>query len=374
MRVLNIITGLNTGGAENMLLRLSGGLASSGVRSSVVSLLQPGPLAPHIEALGVPVHSLGMRRGVPSPAALVRLVRIIRREKPDAVLSWLYHADLMAAVATRLAGGVPLAWNLRCSYMDFSQYRRTTAWTVRLCALLSRLPEAVISNSTEAIRFHETLGYRPRRTEVIPNGFDTDRFRPDPDARRRLRASVGAGKDDIVVGLAGRYDAMKDHATFMSAAGVALKRNPALRFVLCGDGVTTDNTELLGLIDRAGVGERTHLFGRVEDMPGFIAGLDMLVLSSKGEAFSNVLSEALCCEVPCVSTDVGESRAIIGESGLLCPPENPEALAESLLSMAAMPSGTRRDMGQRGRERMVRDYALPSITDRYVRFFQSLRK
>lgn len=374
MRVLNIITGLNTGGAETMLLKLSGGFADAGYESGVVSLLEPGPIGPRIEALGIPVFSLGMKRGLPSARSLGRLVQILRSRRPDVVMSWLYHADLMALVATRLVGGIPLVWNLRCSYMDFSRYRRTTAWTVRLCSLLSRFPDAVMSNSAEAIRFHSSIGYRPRRTEIIPNGFDTDRFRPDAEAAARLRARLDAAEGDFIVGMAGRFDYMKDHATFFKAAGLAHERNRSLRFVLCGDDVCPENGELQAMIRDAGLGGRVHLFGRVEDMPGFMAGLDALALSSRGEAFPNVIGEALCCEVPCVSTEVGDAAAIVGSSGYLCPAEAPEALADRLVQLAGLQKEERREMGRAGRRSMIERYSIGAISARYMRLLNSLRK
>lgn len=374
MRILNVITGLNTGGAETMLLKLCGGLRAKGADVEVVSLLEPGTVGRRIAETGVPVVGLGMRRGVPSPGALASLIALLRRRRPHIVLSWLYHADLLAFAATRFAPRSALVWNLRCSYMNLAEYRRTTGLTVRACAAFSRFPDAVMANSDEAIRFHESLGYRPRRTQVVPNGFDTERFRPDAEARRALRERVGAAEDDFLVGLAGRHDPMKDHATFLDAAGRAMAENPRLRFALCGTGVDEDNRNLAERIRTAGLGDRVHLLGRLDDMPGFMAGLDLLALSSVGESFPNVLGEAMACGVPCVSTDVGDAAAIIGDTGSVVPPRDPQALARALLNVSRMSRESLRNAGSAARLRVEQEYGLESVTEKYLSFLRQLRK
>ena len=374
MRILNVITGLNTGGAETMLLKLCGGLRAKGADVGVVSLLEPGTVGRRIAETGVPVEGLGMRRGVPSPGALFSLVSKLRRNRPDVVLSWLYHADLLAFAATRFVPRTALVWNLRCSYMNLAEYRRTTGLTVRTCAALSRFPDAVMANSEEAIRFHETLGYRPRRTQVIPNGFDLELFRPDAEARRAFREKLGVAEDDLLVGLAGRFDPMKDHATFLAGAGIALKGNPRLRFALCGTGVDEGNAELMGLVRATGAAERMHLLGRQDDMPGFMAGLDLLTLSSIGESFPNVLGEAMACGVPCVSTDVGDAASILGDTGTIVPPADPEALARAMVELSLMSPDSRAELGDSARARVERNYGLESVTRKYISFLEQLRK
>jgi glycosyltransferase involved in cell wall biosynthesis len=298
----------------------------------------------------------------------------MQREKPDVVLSWLYHADLIALIANRLSGHLPLVWNLRCSYMDFAAYPKTTAMTVKTCARLSALPDAVIANSAEALQSHRHLGYRPRKTAVIPNGFDTARFRPDADAALRLRNLVGANEDDSIVGMVGRYDHMKDHATFLKAAAHALGRWPSLRFVLCGEGVDWNNDELASLIRRHGIANRVWLFGRQQDMPSFMAGLDMLVLSSRGESFPNVLGEAMACAVPCITTDVGAAAGIVADTGFVCRVGDAECLSRGMLRLVSYVAAERERIGRRARKRVQEHYDISTVADQYLSFLNSVRK
>src|SRR5262249_13038588 len=168
IKLRHVITGLNTGGAEMMLYKLLSAVDRSVYRCEVVSLLEPGPVAARIRALGIPVRSLGMRRGVPSPAGVLRLARWLQQDPPDVVQTWMYHAELVGGLATRLAGAAPVAWNIRQSTLDPRGNKRSTIWTARLCASLSRwLPTRIVCCSEASARVHAALGYAAGRMIVI---------------------------------------------------------------------------------------------------------------------------------------------------------------------------------------------------------------
>jgi glycosyltransferase involved in cell wall biosynthesis len=376
MKILHLITALETGGAETMLAKLLESMDSSLYQPVVVSMIKPGLLGERILASGAELLDLGMSRGVPSPLALVRLVSLLHDQHPDVVQTWLYHADLLGLAAARTAfplGRRPaVAWNLRCSFMDFSQYRRSTAWTVRLCARLSGLPDAVAANSRAAVDRHISLGYSPRRFEVIPNGFDAGLFRPQPDAPARLRRELGVAPESPLVGMAARFDPMKDHRTFVRAAGIVAEQRPDAHFVCCGQGVDPENEQLARWAKQARLDGRLHLLGQRRDVERFLAGLDLCASSSQGESFPNVLGEALCCGVPCVATDVGDTAAIVGRSGEIVRPGDPDGLARAMLRLLDLPAAERFRLGCEGRMRMIRDYSLEAMAARYARLYDSL--
>ncbi|WP_462326645.1 glycosyltransferase [Desulfobaculum sp.] len=407
MKVVHIITGLGVGGAETSLARLAPRLARRGVVQQVVSLLPPGPLAAPLEAAGVPVASLHLRRGVPSPAALWRLVRLLRRENPDVVQTWLYHADLLGLVAAGLARRGRVVWNIRCADMDLSRYARTTAWTVAACARLSGRPAAVVTNSGRAAWYHtHKLGYRPRRVEVIPNGFDGEVFRPEspptplpshpsehspehplgqpqnghpetpqdhgpaPGARRQRKA-WGIAPEAFVIGMAARFDPMKGHDVLAQALG-RLGPESGVVCVLCGEGMEASNSELAALLGSAGASGMVRLVGRQEDMPGFYTALDVAVTASHTESFPNAVGEAMACGVPCVVTDVGDAAEIVADTGLVVPPGAPDELARAILAMRDMPRQERQRRGAVARERVLLCYGVDVMTEKYMRLYQSL--
>lgn len=376
MRVLHLITFLDADGAGSMLARLLAELDPAAYEPLVVAMLPPGPMGERIRALDADLLDLDMRKGRPTPLALHKLVAVLHEWHPDVVQTWQHHADLLGLAAARLAfplGRRPaVAWNLRSAFSDLSRLDRSEAWTVRLCARLSGLPEVVVANSRAAVDRHIALGYRPRRFEIIPNGFDAGLFQPRASAPATLRRELGVSPESPLVGLAARFDPAKNQRGFLRAAGLVAKRLPETHFVCCGRDATPENAELTRWGEEAGLGGRLHLLGQREDMERFLAGLDLCVSASLEESFPNVLGEALCCGVPCVATDVGDSAALVGQDGAVAPPGDEQALARAMLRMLSLPATERMRMGGEGRMRMIRDYALESVVARYARLYDSL--
>lgn len=368
--ICHIITGLNTGGAERMLTRLVGADAGGGGRHMVVSLMDEGVFGKEIRAKGVELYTLGMRRGVPSPHALWRLVQLVRREKPDVLMTWLYHADLLGFVAGRLAGIKRMYWNLRCSDMTKANQSILSRLLMWLLARLSLFPTVVLANSEAGKRHHQSLGYHPKKWRVISNGVNLDQFHPDPDAAVALHARLGLSDDAVLVGHLARFHPMKDHATLLKAAAAVLKSNPEAHFVLVGRDVDTHNTTLSELVQNTGHAERIHLLGDRRDVPQLLAGLDLLTVSSAyGEGAPNVIIEAMACAVPCVVTDVGDAALIIDGAGRVVQPRDPAALAEAIAHFLNLPSAERGALGQKARARAVEHYDINSVIKRYQTLF-----
>lgn len=375
MRILHVITGLNVGGAETMLYRLASNMDRSRFETRVVSLLEPGPMGTKLAEASIPVDTLGMRRGVPTPGGLWKLVRLIRDFRPDVIQTWLYHADLAGLVAARLAfpfgGGPGVVWNIRCSFMALEEYRRMTGVTLRACTALSRLPDVVLTNSREARRFHREVGYRAKRFEVIPNGFDLDVYRPDKAAGKAVRQELSIGSEQVVIGQVARFDVMKDHETMVRAAADVVREHDAV-FLFAGNGLDHDNLDLLDWMKRYGLPpERTRLLGQRHDVPQLMAALDIHVSSSAfGEGFPTVVGEAMACGVPGVVTDVGDSARLVGETGRVVPPADPDALAAAMAELASISPAQRSELGRSARKRIEERYSLPSIVRRYGALYE----
>jgi glycosyltransferase involved in cell wall biosynthesis len=368
MVILHLITGLDTGGAEGMLTRLVTRTDRSRFRSVVVSMTDTGTLGPVIAGAGIPVEALGIRRGTIDPRGVTRLIRLLRRAQPDIVQTWLYHADLLGLIAARLGYAPHLAWNIRCSDMAGPSVVR---------AILSRcstLPETVVINSFAGRRFHEGIGYHPRRWECIPNGYDTALLRPDETARLRLRAALGIAPSAIVIGMPARYHPMKDHASFLAAAR-QMADSPDIVFVLLGSGIEPVNRDLVRAIEVQGLMPRLRLLGERADMHAVYPALDIVTLSSAfGEGFPNVLAEAMACGVPCVATDSGDAAEILGEFGIIVPPRDPQALAEGWRRMIGLGADGRRALGLRARARIVENYDLDQIVSRFEALYCDIAK
>jgi glycosyltransferase involved in cell wall biosynthesis len=377
INVAHVITGLDTGGAEMMLLKLVSGIDSRSFHSSVISLTDVGPVGERIRSLGVPVCSMGMRRDVPDVWALLRLMRRLRNEAPQVVQTWMYHADLVGGVAARLARrSIAIAWNVQAGHLVGSPVRRRTLSIVRTCARLSRwVPDRIVCCGDMVRRMHRESGYADSKIEVIPNGTETAVFKPDPVARASFRRELGAEDRDVVVGIPARFDPMKDHRTFIEAAGMLLAERPEARFVLCGDNMTEQNTTLNEWLGAARVRARCHLLGRRDDMPRVYAGLDVASLSSAyGEGCPNAIGEAMACGVPCVVTDVGDCRHLVGETGGVVPVRSPALLAAAWRELVDGGPLAREALGHAARRRIERHYDIATIVRRYEGLYRDLAR
>ena len=374
MKVTHVITGLNTGGAETMLYRLLLHTDRAAYEPEVISMTDIGAIGEKIRALGVPVRALGMRRGVPNPLGVLRLARWLSRYHPDVVQSWMYQADLVSGLAARLAGGVPVAWGIHNAYLDPRSVKRIKRWTVLACSWSSGwLPSRIVCCSEAAREVHAQLGYPEKKMLVIPNGSDLAAFRPDPEARPSVCKELGLRVETPLIGLVARFDLPKDHRTFVRAAGLLHTRMPAAHFVLCGDGITWENPRLTEWIDAAGVRSCCHLLGRRVDVPRLSAALDVATSSSSfSEAWPLAVGEAMACGVPCAVTDLGDSAVIVGDTGRVVPPKDPQALADAWHELLTLDPDERASLGQAARRRMEEHFDLLDAVVRYEKLYEEL--
>ena len=372
LRVVHVISGLELGGAETMLYRLIRASDQSAFQSEVVSMTTRGPVGEWIEALGIPVHALRMKRGLPTPWHLLPLIRRLRQAKPEVVQTWMYHADLFGGVAGRLAGRLPVVWGIHHTRLERQTTPANTLWTARVNARLSHwIPRRIVCCSEATRRVHAQMGYATEKMVVIPNGIDLERFGPNPEARLSVRAELGLDPEALLIGMVARFHPLKDHHNFVRAAQRLAEVSDA-RFLLCGEGILPENAELSGWIEQAGLGGRFHLLGRREDTPRLFASLDISTLSSRSEAFPLVVGEAMASGVPCVVTDVGDAAEIVGTTGVVVAPRDLQALAEAWNKLIeAGPEGRAR-LGELARKRIAERYSLQATVTRYQDLYLSL--
>lgn len=375
MKIIHIVTGLEVGGAERMLHKLLSELSDSpNIDSYVISLLEEGPLADPIKRLGISVRTVGMKRGSIRPDKIWLLYRWICKIDPDITQTWMYHGNLLGGVVARLAGCPRVVWNIRNSNLDPQAEKRTTIWTMKACAFLSKsVPDHIITCATTAGRVHAEYGYDTGRMSVIPNGFQTDHFQPDKQARISVRDNLGLEPATPVVGMVARFHPQKDHEMFIRAGRYIRDRCPNVHFVLCGTDVTSKNEKLDALIKEKQLEDDFSLLGRRTDIARLMASFDVAALSSSfGEAFPNVVGEAMACGIPCVVTDVGDAASIVGDTGRVVQPQNEKAFAEACVDLLEMSSQERNQLGAHARERVIENYSLPAVADQYKSLYESM--
>jgi len=333
----------------------------------VVSLKNVGPIGKEIQINGTPTLPLQMIKGIPDPRGIVPFNKILQQFNPHIIQCWLYHANLFGIL---FKYKTKIMWNIRCSQVDMKSYGLIYRLTVKLGAFFSSFPLAVISNSITGKETHERLGYHPNKWEIVPNGFDTNLFRPDFDARKNLRSKLGIPLDAVVIGRVARYDPTKDYENFFKAAHMVLSKFPKTHFIVVGKGVRCSNADFMKSFGNK-LTDNIHLMGEVDDMFKIYASVDIVCSASFGEGFPNNIGEAMATGVPCVVTDVGDSARIVNGTGIVVPPKDPEALALALESLLNGGSDVIENLGKRARSRIDKYFNLESMTQKYEEIYQN---
>jgi glycosyltransferase involved in cell wall biosynthesis len=370
IRVCHIITDLDVAGAEMMLAQLARGMDPTRFKVKVVSLIEPGRMADELRAAGVDVETLNVIRGQPSLRGAARMIALLRRERPAIVQTWLYHADLLGLVGAWFAGRPKVVWNVRSTDMWVGPQTWFFHGLIKLLALLSPLPTAVVANSVAGMTKHQHIRYRPRRWIHIPNGVDTDRFRPRPEQRTALRQALDLPDGAPVIGMVARFHDMKDHATFLAAARIFLQQHPNAVFLLAGLGTDPGPSELTKRVVEAGLTGKVRGLGVRRDLENVYPAFDLMTLTSAyGEGCPNVLLEAMACGLPCVATDVGDCARIVGPAGRIVRPRDPPALAAA---WDGLMQSDRKELGDAARTRCGELFDIRGIVAAYERTYEEL--
>lgn len=369
MKLLHIITGLNDGGAEAVLYRLCA--CEKNNEHIVISLMDKGKYGPLLEEIGVQVYCLDMPAGKIRFAALIKLYKLIRQLKPDVVQTWMYHADLIGGVIARLAGVKNIVWGVHHTTLVKGESKRSTILIAKINALISSfIPRKIIYCAEKSRQVQQSIGFSPKAGHVVPNGYNIDDFKPDLDAGMAFRQEVGLADGEFLIGHVGRYHLFKDYPTLVNAVSLLTKEKRALKVVMVGGDLTTDNTQLKQLIKDNKCSEHITLLGRRNDITAVMNGFDLFVLSSVSEAFPNVLNEAMACGTPCITTDVGDAAVIVGDTGWVVPPKNPQALAKAMLETMEEKQNNPQAWQARKqacRERIVNNFSIEKMVEGYHR-------
>jgi glycosyltransferase involved in cell wall biosynthesis len=369
MRVVLFLDSLRPAGAQLQFGLLAEGLARSGHRVTLASLYPGGPCWERLSTQPwYQLHALFDRRGGSVAQRILqlhhaprRLAALLATVRADVLHSALHTSDLLAWRASRISGRVPIAWSIRTAHQRFPWKQRPA---YELCRLVSATVPLMIANSQAGLKDYQARGFRPRASVVIPNGIDSGNFRPDERARSRVRAEWSVPPDSPLIGIVGRLAPVKHHPAFLAAAAITARSHPAARFVCVGDGPSDYRARLAAQAAALGLHDRLTWAGARDDMSAVYNALDLLCLSSDAEGFPNVVAEAMASAVPCAAFEVGDVVEIVGECGTIVPPGDAQSLGEAIAAMLAQPREVRRQIGVRGRQRIVDRYSVDAMLTR----------
>ena len=327
MKITFLIRALNLGGAQSQMVLLAQELQKRGHEVSVIAFYD-GVHKQALLASGLAVHTL--KRGRWDVFGFLwRLVKLVRHQSPDVLYGYLATCNLLTSFLRLFTPKTKSVWGVRTANLKLEYYdwlaRRLGFLEVKLAGLAS----LIIVNSQAGQQHLIAQGVPAGKVVVIPNGIDGNRFYPDSRVREQTRAAWKIANDEILIGMVGRIDPIKEHHVFLLAAQKLSQAYPKVRFVCVGERVNQRyQASLSALTEELKLAQRVIWTGAQYDMLGVYNALDILTNASSSEGFSNVIGEAMSCGVPCVVTDVGDSALIVGETGVVVPANDATALME----------------------------------------------
>lgn len=362
MIVLHVITGLNDGGAEGALYRLCKNDKDNS--HFVVSLLSGGKYKDKFKLINIPTFFLKLDTTFGFFTSVFNFKLLLNEIKPNVIQTWLYHADFFGGIVAFIFGYRNIYWNIRNCNTSNKALKTTTRLVVYFNSILSHfIPKRIISVSQNASLHHIKIGFKKDIFVNIPNGYEiiTDDFNLDYlDSLRK--------KSSFLIGMVARYDPQKDHNNLLKSLVVLKDKKIDFHCLLVGTGIDYSNFYLVNEINKLELNSYIKLLGRRDDINNLMKILDLHVLSSLGEAFPNVLVEAMLNETLCVSTDVGDASYIIAEFGWIVNPECPNNLSSAILDAYNLFSNNRKDwekLRYSAKEYVVSRFSIQKMVNSY---------
>lgn len=367
MKVLHIITGLNDGGAEATLDRLC--RADKNNKHYIISMMDLGKYGLHLKESNISVDTLNMPQGKLTFKGLFKLYKLIKKNKPDAVQTWMYHADLVGGIIARFSGVKNISWGIHHSNLTPGDCKKSTILIAKLCSYLSYIiPRNIICCADYAAKVHAGIGYCQSKLKVIYNGYDLDLFYNSNINKNKIKKEFNIPDTTVLLGMVGRFHPFKDHENLIKSLNILKKQGYNFKCLLVGKGMECDNVGLISWLVNNNVKDNVILAGSRDDIPNVMNGLDIHLLSSSSEAFPNVLNEAMACGTPCVTTNVGDAATIVSKLGWVANIKKPDELAlkislaiDEMLDKPMLWRKRKKD----ARNRIITNYSLKIMLEKY---------
>lgn len=365
-RVLFVTSGLATGGAEVVLVDLMSQLEARGCTVSVINLKDRGSQYERISRMGVDVLQIDHSSVISSLMSIAKTIKGAKSFRPDVIQGWMYHGNLAASLLALVFAMKPY-WSIHHSVVNINFEKKSLQRLISLLKLLSCHPKGIHYCSSTSSKQHELLGFAAKKSFIVPNGVDIQKFTGNRLKGQELRAKLGLEEESIVVGHIARFHPMKDHLNFIEAAGRLTKMTSNVKFLMVGKGVDQKNSTIMQALSSSNLEDHFLLLGERLDIPDLMSTLNVFSTSSAwGEAFPIVLAEAMASGVPCVATDLGDCAWLIGETGIIVPPRDSDALSRAWQTIIQEGVEGREERGIRARDRIRNLFTLDVMADKFM--------
>lgn len=355
-----------------MLYKVLSNLNRNRFKPVVITLRNSRGYNTLIKNLNIPIINIGLTNNIFSFFKIFKLFFVLHRISPSVVHTWMYHADLLGGIVAYILKVPRIIWCVRHSDFSTSTVKYSTFLIMKTCSLISNfIPDKIVYCSKRAATIHEGFGYCKYKKKIIPNGFDLTSFCPSPFDRLKIRNELKIDHASIIIGQVGRYHPQKNHLGFLKSIHLLNNEFPHIHFLLVGSDITPANTQINNFLCENNLTSVVHLLGLRHDIPSVMAALDILVSpSTNGEAFPNVIGEAMSCGVPCVVTNVGDSVEIIGNTGFVADAFDSSDIAEKIIKLIKLQPTERLKLSNDARQRVILHYNISNVINLYESLYK----
>ncbi len=359
IKVLHIISNLQQGGAERQLIEL----VKKNKHHAICQLASGSIFDEDIIKHNILRFNLNIKKNIFSIFSLYKLYKIIKNYEPEIITTWMYHSSFLTVILRKviLSNKIPLVWCLRCSNMETQYYSKLLKYFILGCKYFSSCPNLIVNNSIDGKKFHNSIGFKNKHV-VIHNGIDVNKFTYNKSQRNKLRIKYKISEKAKVILCVGRNDPMKDHITLISAFKKLRKEFSSTILILVGSG-----TEEIKISDGViALGMRTDM--------NLVYSLGDIIVSSSafGEGFSNALAEGMSSGLIPISTDVGDSKIIVGEVGKIVAPRNIQDLFLAMKDLLEMDEQIFENSKLLAKQRIIEHFSIQKMASSYDNVYKNL--
>jgi glycosyltransferase involved in cell wall biosynthesis len=375
IRVLHIVSagGVASSLQQSLFMPLLTRLPRPRVKSQV-ACLSPGAVpAAVLRQNGVPVYDLALSRKRFSPRAVTELVEATRQFRPDVIQAWGHTAQIIAAYVRGRCDWKPrLVWAVADTAPLAKNAGLIDRQKLKYAAKFAARADRIVYASEAAASQHRRVGFPDGEHVTITPGVDATRFKPDFEARRKLREQLSLPGEAFVIGMAAPFQPEYDHSTLIKAIGELIKTNPNIAVVLAGHGVQKGNAPLMALVGGGALSTRVHLLGEWSDISALYNACDVVCSSALNDQSRMNLVMAMLCGVPCVATGMGAQGEVIAQHGVAIEPGSPAAFVKGISRVMQLTPEKRTHMAQGARKHALANYVYVRSLQKYLQLYYDL--
>jgi glycosyltransferase involved in cell wall biosynthesis len=374
-KILHIINSLNQGGAEKALTNLIN--FDDKNNHIVVSLLKKGFFSKQLENKKIKIYYLNMSKKniLINFFHIFRLILITLRENPKIIQTWLYHSDFIGSILSIILFKRNVFWTI----VNFNLERKYNKFFTNIILKINRflsfyIPKKIICCSEASIRNHINFGFSEKKFVFIPLGFDINLYKPikNIDIKKTIDSNFLIKKTDFIIGCVARWHEQKNHSFLLNSFKTINKSSKNIKLILVGTEMDISNKKLMNLIRINNVLDYTLLLGPRDNIHELMNIFDLNVLVSYSEAFPNVLGEAMSSGTPCLSSNVGDAKDILGDYGKIIDIDSNENFITAIDYFIKMKENNNEwnKLKDNCRSHIIKNYGIEGIVMKYHKVWQ----